>query len=384
MDPRRLLYLLLMLQARAQSQQGGQAKNGRGVAGGNQPTSIEQLINYAKKGWGAYNTGNDLYNAGTAAANYFAAPAANAATQAAWNAGAGEASQAAWNAGANAASEGANAASEGANAAGGSAPDTGGYVAAAMSAYNSGKAMFDKNLSDEDKAYEAALAGPRAVAAFYTAGLSTMAEGFARKQWGGTMNKIDGVIKKTSPFMQASKMWTSDKWKTEGNRLKRLVDRGIDIPEEWSAPMYRPWGGGNKNKINPNLPIDFVGESPQYGWTNNKHANSRDDKDLVGKDIWGYSAFFDKYGNDWLKFSGPQREAIANKALQRGTVKEHHGTIDINWTPELEADVATIAQQQPPQPQPQEQRPSRYDLKNGKLVLRNASPRSNRKNNATN
>jgi hypothetical protein len=213
------------------------------------------------------------------------------------------------------------------------------------------------------------MAVPRAVGAYYTLGLSNLAEGLARKQWGGTMKKVDKFMMNNpmSPTflpMQASKLWTSDKWKTEGNRLKGLIDKGINIPEFLQTAMLQKRGRRKEDLINPYLPKDFVGETPQYGWTNNKFATSRNTSDLTGKDIWGYSAFFDKFGNDWLgKMSPAQREAIANKALQRGAVKEHHGTIDINWSPELEADIAGIrgpnmipkaqaAKPQPTQPQP--------------------------------
>ena len=74
------------------------------------------------------------------------------------------------------------------------------------------------------------------------------------------------------------------------------------------------------------------------GWVNNKFALSRDEKDLKGQDIWGNAAFFEKFGNDWLKtFNEDQRLAIAQLVLEAGLVRERHGTIDVAWTPEIEA-----------------------------------------------
>ena len=333
LDRQRLMLMLLLMQAQ-QGRQGAQAQG---------PSQLDQVIRAIKQGKQTYDDGKKLYDLGTSAYNYFAGPSYSQATQAAWNQAAGQASQQAWNAGADAAS---GIGSEATNAAPGT--NYAGWAAAAMSAYNSAQQIMNKNARDEQKAYDASMAVPRAVAAYYTAGLSTLGEGFARKQWGGTMKKLD-KFNQTNPLspvfvpMMASRLWTSDKWKTEGKRLKSLIDKGINIPEELRAAMYQTRGRKKSELINPYLPQDFVGETPQYGWVNNKFATSRNVNDLTGKDIWGYSAFFDKYGNDWLgKFSPQQREAIANRALQRGAVREHHGTIDINWTPELDAEVSGI------------------------------------------
>jgi hypothetical protein len=353
-----MLALLLM-----QAQQGRQGAQAQGQG----PSQLDQAIQYLKKGKQTYDDGKKLYDLGTSAYNYFAGPSYTQATQAAWNQAAGQASQQAWNASADAAS---GIGSEAANAAPGT--NYAGWAAAAMSAYNSANQILDKNARDEQKTYDATLAVPRAVAAYYTAGLSTLGEGFARKQWGGTMKKVDKLMSNPviNPIMGASKLWTSDKWKTEGKRLKGLQDKGVVIPEFLQGAMTQSRGRKTKDLINPYLPQDFVGATPQYGWVNNKFATSRDSKDLTARDIWGYSAFFDKYGNDWLgKFSEKQREDIANRALQRGAVKEHHGTIDINWTPELDTEIGTITggnkipkaqpgKPQPTQPQPQPQAPA--------------------------
>lgn len=355
MDQRALLQLLLLMAAQQQQQQGGQAR------GGNEPSGIQQFLDYVKKAKSTYEDGRTLYDAGASAYNYFF-PTYNAATQAAWNAGAGEAAQAAWNAGANTAwnsGEAANAAwNAGADAASGVTQGSGStasgfaeyapWLAVAASALNSGQALLNKNATDEQKAYEGAMAVPRAVAAYYTLGLSTLGEGLARKQWGGTMKKVDKFLMNNplSPvagFMLASKLWTSDKWKTEGKRLKGLQKKGIEIPDFLTLPMQLKQGRRKEQLVNPYLPKDFIGKDPKYGWTNNKFAESRNVADLRPEDIWGYSAFFDRYGNDWLKkFSEQQRRDIAQSALNRGAVKEHHGTIDIDWTPELQGDTSNI------------------------------------------
>lgn len=324
-----------------------------------QPSTFDQIVNYARRAKGAYDDANNLYNAGASVANYFF-PTYTPATQVAWNQAAGEAGQALWNAGADAATSqagGSLGAQTGGAQAGGTLAKAAPWIAAAFSAYKSGKSLFNKNLRDEEKAYEAALAAPRAVAAFYTLGLSSLAEGFARGRWKGTMKKVDKFMANNpmSPTflpMQLSRLWTSDKWKTEGKRLRQLERDGVIIPDSLRLPMNLTRGRRPKDLINPYLPSDFVGSTPQYGWTNNKFASSRNEADLRPEDIWGYSAFFTKYGNDWLgKFSEQDRRAIAQQALNRGLVNEHHGTIDINWTPELEADAnALIGRKVTPRP----------------------------------
>lgn len=339
----RLLYLQMLQQQLAQQQ----------MPKGQQPSTMDQVVQYAKKAKGTYDDAKNMYNAGTAAYNQLFGPTYSAATQQAWNQGAGLASQQSWNAGADAASNLSNTGSTTTpqNTGG---TNWGGWVAAGLSAYNDFNKLTGDNLTDEEKALEASRAVPRAVAAYYTGGLSNMAEGFARKQWGGTAKKLDKFAMKYDPFVAMSKLWTSDKWKTEGSRLKKLIDAGIEIPEQYRSAMYQTRGRKKSELINPYLPKDFMGNTPQYGWVNNKFADSRNEADLRPDDIIGYSAFFQKYGNDWLgKFNDQERRAIAQKALDRGAVREHHGTIDVNWSPELDAEAsALVGRKITPQGQP--------------------------------
>lgn len=147
----------------------------------------------------------------------------------------------------------------------------------------------------------------------------------------------------------ANELFDTNRFKTEGNKLQKLIDKGINIPESLRLPMTLKKGRKKSELINPYLPKDFIGNDPKYGWTNNKFAESRDVKDLRPEDIWGYSAFFDKYGNDWLgKFSEGQRKGIAQTLLDKGAVSEGKGTIDIKWTPELENEINQMVSPQPP------------------------------------
>jgi hypothetical protein len=341
---RQLLRLILLKMMQEQAAKGSTQPS--------KPSSLEELLRTAKKAKDTYDDGKKIYNAGAGIYESLTAPAYSEATQAAWNQAAGEASQQAWNAGAEAASGTGSAATPSTSA---STPNYGGYAAAALSAYNSAN-RFKNASRDEQQAYEASMATPRAVAAFYTLGGSELAEGIARKQWGGTMKKFDKFMMNNpmSPVfvpMQASKLWTSDKWKTEGNRLKKLIDQGVEVPESYQAPMMLKRGRKKEELINPYVPKDFVGNTPQYGWVNNKFADSRKEDDLKAEDIWGYANFFERYGNDWTKkFSEQQRRDIAQKALASGAVNEHHGTIDVDWSKVKDVPEAVAIQPKPATP----------------------------------
>ena len=64
-------------------------------------------------------------------------------------------------------------------------------------------------------------------------------------------------------------------------------------------------------------------------WENNKaFADSRDESTLTGKDIIHAAQLYDIPG--YAQANAAQQEAIANEALKRQLVREHHGGVDIN------------------------------------------------------
>jgi len=138
----------------------------------------------------------------------------------------------------------------------------------------------------------------------------------------------------------ANKMGDKDRWKTEGKRLNKLRDAGINIPQMESDTLSR---GRSKKEL-----IAIEEQKAAQGLPSNvEFAQTRDEKFLKPEDIWGYSTFFEKYGNDWLgKFTEQQRRDIAQQALNAGAVKEQRGTIDIDWN---KVDAT------PPAVQPQQQ-----------------------------
>lgn len=115
---------------------------------------------------------------------------------------------------------------------------------------------------------------------------------------------------------------------TEGNRLQDLAKKGVGIPQQLAATL--PQG---KGRSTDELVAQSEAAKQQGLYSNTEFAKTRDISLLKPEDIWGYSAFFEKYGNDWLnKFTPEQRWTIAQNALASGAVNEHHGTIDIDWT----------------------------------------------------
>lgn len=143
----------------------------------------------------------------------------------------------------------------------------------------------------------------------------------------------------------ANKMGDKDRWKTEGKRLNKLRDAGINIPQMESDTLSR---GRSKKEL-----IAIEEQKAAQGLPSNvEFARTRDEKFLKPEDIWGYSTFFKKYGNDWLgKFTEQQRRDIAQQALNAGAVKEQRGTIDIDWNKVDATPPAVQPQQQQQQKQ---------------------------------
>ncbi len=125
----------------------------------------------------------------------------------------------------------------------------------------------------------------------------------------------------------ANEMMDTNKFKTEGNRLAKLQKRGINIPDALRAPMELRAGRSREQ-----LAAIEQDKINRGGYGNVDFAMSRDESKLKPEDIWGYSAFMDKFGNDWLgTFNEQQRRDIAQEALNAGAVKESKGSIDIDW-----------------------------------------------------
>ena len=219
---------------------------------------------------------------------------------------------------------------------GGSSSSANTALAVTETAYNIYQ-ISESNMTSTEKAQATADAVGLAVADFYTAGLASQFYGWASKQWGGTIKKLKKFDAKYNPMTKViAKLFGSDRWKTEGDRLSKVLDKGVEIPKELLLATQLKRGRSVEELVDKTVSEEFVGFKHDGTWVNNLFARTRDINALQAEDIWGYAAFFEKFGNDWLnKFSADKRREIAQKALDLGLVSEHHGTINIKWSSEL-------------------------------------------------
>lgn len=137
----------------------------------------------------------------------------------------------------------------------------------------------------------------------------------------------------------ANNMSDKDRYKEEGRRVKKLLEAGVTGWDQLAAGAPELTRGRSKDEL---VAIEEAKiAAGKYG--NPKFAASRDVKDLNPEDIWGYSAFGEKYGNDWLgKFSEGQRKDIAKAYLDAGAVREGRGQISLKETPDLTAKIQAL------------------------------------------
>lgn len=184
-----------------------------------------------------------------------------------------------------------------------------------------------------------------AVGDVLTGGAASAIYSVANKYFSKPLEMLRKLERKFNPaFRVINELFGSkDTWKTEGKKLNKLLDAGIFLPDELLGATRLERGRTREELIDPTVGLNFIGTKDDGTWVNNVFAQTRDKNALRAEDIWGYAAFFEKFGNEWLgEFNEDQRRAIAGAALELGTVKEHHGTIDISWTPELEKIVDLV------------------------------------------
>lgn len=125
-----------------------------------------------------------------------------------------------------------------------------------------------------------------------------------------------------------------DRYKTEYKRAQALRDKGIN----WQYNANEPTSGRSKAE----LIAEEQAKIDAGGYGNTKFAASRNEADLLGKDISGYAAFAEKYGEKYANASQSAKDAIADEYLKAKAVREHHGTIDITSSPDLDKQAEQI------------------------------------------
>jgi hypothetical protein len=116
-----------------------------------------------------------------------------------------------------------------------------------------------------------------------------------------------------------------DQWKKEKRGLLGLQGEGTYIPQNLIDEM--PSKGRSKEEL-LQIEKDNIAKG---GWGNTDFAESRNESSLKPMDIVNYSAFA-KNDPEWFRKPLDQRLQLAQKALDAGAVREHHGTIDIDWS----------------------------------------------------
>lgn len=122
---------------------------------------------------------------------------------------------------------------------------------------------------------------------------------------------------------QAFGVTSKNRWDEERKRLVALEEAGVLLPEGWKDNTT-PKGGRSKSEL-----VAIEEERAANGeWSNVAFAQSRDVADLRGKDIWGYSVFFETDPGWLTEYTENQREAVANQMLAEGLVTEGRGQIN--------------------------------------------------------
>jgi len=116
----------------------------------------------------------------------------------------------------------------------------------------------------------------------------------------------------------------------EKQRWERLKMYGFDVPKpEWVDTKDAALKAENKN-----LAKDFVGYDESGKWVNNQFANTGKDETLRPQDIYEFATNHETFGEAYGNLPEQEKLRLMQIALDNKLVKEHQGTVDINWTPE--------------------------------------------------
>lgn len=124
----------------------------------------------------------------------------------------------------------------------------------------------------------------------------------------------------------------------EKERWERLKMYGFDVPKpEWVDTKDAALKAENKN-----LAKDFVGYDESGKWVNNQFANTGKDEALRPQDIYEFATNHETFGEAYGNLPEQEKLRLMQIALDNKLVKEHQGTVDINWTPETLSQATDI------------------------------------------
>lgn len=180
----------------------------------------------------------------------------------------------------------------------------------------------------------------------YANSLPRAKKSFEQGDWKGGMGQVDilgNLINKGSdvlnlpdwlnpnyvPGKLATTIFHKPRTKIEEQRWKKLREAGFEVPK-WvedkslKSDIYREDLGEN-----------FVGRTAEGNFVNNIFARSRNEADLRPEDLMERATNYEMFGRNWANADEETKRQILQSVLDAGVVREHKGTIDINWTPEL-------------------------------------------------
>ncbi len=105
------------------------------------------------------------------------------------------------------------------------------------------------------------------------------------------------------------------------------------------------FGGKSKTKVEQDrrdaLREQGIDLGDTKGWElNEAFKQSRNEADLTGKDITQAATLYGIFGDKWKNSTEESRIKVADEALKRGLIREHHGTIDLTDQPQDFTDFA--------------------------------------------
>ncbi len=110
--------------------------------------------------------------------------------------------------------------------------------------------------------------------------------------------------------------------KVEAEKWEQLKKQGV-LPRYGNASVPSA-------KFDASKPADFAGYNEKGEYVNNRYAGARGDESKYrGADISDTATFYQTFGDAWTKATDAQRTQIADEALKRRLIDEHHGTVDL-------------------------------------------------------
>lgn len=127
-----------------------------------------------------------------------------------------------------------------------------------------------------------------------------------------------------------------NRFETEWKRKKALFDKGLITEAELGE---KPQQGRSKEQLIAEEEAKIAAGLPG----NVEFARTRSESALTPHDIQGYAQIIEKASE-----TGLSRLDLAQRALSAGAVREHHGTVDVDWSKvNLDASAASASPELP-------------------------------------